>query len=251
MLQGWLVGVMFVLGAIAVGYVPAQMLRRRFGPVQPADTRALASEVIGRIGALHGLILALVFANAQGNAAALRADVHNEATAIGNVYYNAKRYGAPAVQVAAVAYMQAVVDKDWPSLRTRHELSLEGWQAWRSALDASMDLQPGTRREQLLAGQIDSDLWKVEALRQARNYEANNKLPTEFWLLAISGLVLISVLLFVHEVNKLHQGMMACYSVYTGLALFLIYDLSHPFTGLVQLTPEDFANSLQVIASGL
>lgn len=251
MLEGWLIGITFVLGAIAIGYLPAQVLRRRFGPVQPADTRALSSEMMARIGALHGLILALVFANAQGNAAALRADVHNEATAIGNVYYNAKRYGSVEVQVAAVAYLRAVVDKDWPSLRAHHQLSLEGWRAWRDALDASMDLEPSTRREALLAAQIDGDLWKIEALRQARNYEANNKLPTEFWLLAISGLVLISLLLFVHEINPLHQGMMACYSVYTGLALFLIYDLSHPFTGLVQLMPDDFANSLQVIASGL
>ncbi len=50
MLQGWIIGLSFVIGAIVLGYVPAQLLRKRFGPKQPGDTRALSSEVIGPKG---------------------------------------------------------------------------------------------------------------------------------------------------------------------------------------------------------
>ena len=36
MLQGWIIGLSFVIGAIVLGYAPAQLLRRRFGPKQHA-----------------------------------------------------------------------------------------------------------------------------------------------------------------------------------------------------------------------
>jgi len=251
MLQGWIIGLSFVIGAIVLGYVPAQLLRKRFGPKQPGDTRALSSEVIGRIGVLHGLILALVFANAQGGMQQLRGDIKVEASAIDHVYYNAQRYGATQLQAASVAYIETVIGKDWPSLQTQRKLSDEGWVAWREVLEASLALQPETRRERLLAAQIQADIWEIEKLRQARGYEADHALPREFWLLAIAGLVLISLLLFVHEITPLHQGMMALYSGYTGLALFMIYDLSHPFGGAMQIGPDTFLASLQSIRSGI
>jgi hypothetical protein len=252
MLQGWLIGLSFVIGAIVLGYVPAQLLRKRFGPKQPGDTRALSSEVIGRIGVLHGLILALVFANAQGGMQQLRSDINAEASAIDHVYYNARRYGAaPQLQAASVAYIETVIGKDWPSLHAKRELSADGWVAWREVLEAALALQPQTRRERVLAAQIEADIWEIEKLRQARGYEADHAMPREFWLLAIAGLVLISLLLFVHEITPLHQGMMALYSGYTGLALFLIYDLSHPFSGAMQIGPDAFLASLQSIRLGI
>lgn len=44
---------------------------------------------------------------------------------------------------------------------------------------------------------------------------------------------------------------MALYSGYTGLALFMIYDLSHPFSGAMQIGPDALLASLQIIRSGL
>ena len=56
-----------------------------------------------------------------------------------------------------------------------------------------------------------------------------DRVSGEFWLVAIVGLVLVGTLLLVHRVNALHQAIMAMYSGFTGLTLFLIYDMSHPF----------------------
>ena len=117
----WFTGMLFVVGAIFVGYLPAQLLRRRYGEVQPADTRAVASDVMARIGVMHGLILSLVFASAHGGAQKFEDDVTAEASATTQVYFNAQRYGALQVQAASVAYLQAAIDKDWPVLRERNQ----------------------------------------------------------------------------------------------------------------------------------
>lgn len=212
---------LLILGAMMIGYLPARLLRRRYGPMQPADTRAVASDVMSRIGALHGLILALVFASAHQGAQTFSDDMTEEASAATHVYFNAQRYGAPELQSAAVAYLQSAADGDWSALREHGKLSAEGWLVWRALLDAALALEPDDRRQRVLADKIQSDVWRIEDLRQARGYEARERVPIEFWIVAVVGLLLIATLLFVHEVTPLHQGIMAMYSGFTGLTLFL------------------------------
>ena len=250
-MSSWIIGICFVVGAVLVGYLPARLLRRRYGEMQPADTRAVASDVMARIGVMHGLILSLVFASAHGGAQKFEEDVTAEASAATHVYFNARRYGAPDVQAASIAYLRAAIDKDWPVLRERKELSAEGWIAWRGMLDASLALRPVERREQILAERIQADIWQVEVLRQARGYEAADRLSGEFWLVAIVGLVLIATLLFVHRITPLHQAIMAMYSGFTGLTLFLIYDMSHPFSGALTIDPVAFMEALDMIRAGV
>lgn len=206
--------------------------------MQPADTRALASDITGRLGALHGLILALVFASAHQGAQAFSGEMTEEASAATHVYDNARRYGAPQLQFAAVAYVQAAAERDWPTLRASNRLSAEGWLAWRALLDAALGLEPDGRRQEALAQQILSDVWRLEDLRQARGYGAGERLPVAFWIVAVVGLLLIATLLFVHEVTPLNQGIMATYAGFMGLTLFLIFDMSHPFSGALTVGPE-------------
>lgn len=248
----WITGLLFVIGAIMIGYVPAQLLRRRYGrAAQPADTRAVASDVTARVGVMHGLILSLVFASAHGGAQKFEDDVMAEASAVTHVYFNAHRYGDAGIQAASLAYLHAAIERDWPLMRERNQLSGEGWIAWRRMLDASLALAPADRRHVLLAEKIQADIWQIESLRQARGYEAEGRLSGEFWLVAVVGLVLISTLLFVHEIKPLHQAIMAMYSGFTGLTLFVIYDMSHPFQGALTVEPTAFLEALATIQSGI
>ena len=247
----WITGVLFVAGAIFIGFLPAQLMRRRFGGVQPADTRAVASDVMARIGVMHGLILSLVFASAHQNALEFENGVRAEAALVTQVYFNAKRYGDAPVQAASIDYLAATVEKDWPALRHAGELSAEGWLAWRALLETSLALTPAERRQHLLADRIVSDVWQVEDLRQARGFEAGRCMSGEFWLVSVVGLVLIALLLFVHRITGLHNAIMAMYSGFTGLTLFLIYDMSHPFSGALTIEPTAFEMALASIRSGI
>ncbi|MET0808872.1 MAG: hypothetical protein ABWX93_08975 [Pseudoxanthomonas sp.] len=250
-MYAWIIGICFVVGAVLVGLLPAQLLRRRYAGMQPADTRAVASDVMARIGVMHGLILSLVFASAHAGAQRFEDDVLAEAAATTHVYFNAQRYGSPEVQAASLAYLHAAIEKDWPVLRARSQLSDEGWLAWRGMLDASLALKPEGRAQNILAGQIQADIWKIESLRQLRGYEASNRLSGEFWLIAIVGLLMIASLLFVHEIKPLHQAIMALYSSFTGLTLFLIYDMSHPFSGTLAIEPTAFVQALRTTGAGI
>lgn len=250
-MTAWLIGLGFVACVIVLGYLPAFLLRHRYGGMQSADTRALASDVMARIGVLHGLILSLVFASAHSASQQFDSDVKAEAAATSHVYFNAQRYEAPGLQAASIAYATTVIEKDWPLLRERNQLSPEGWKAWNEMLDASLALAPTDRRQQVLGERIQADIWLIQDLRQARGQDADNGLSGEFWLIAIVGLVLIASLLFVHEIRPLHQGIMALYSGFTGLTLFLIYDMSHPFMGALSVDENAFRQVLAAMRAGM
>lgn len=247
----WLMGFAFVVCAVAIGFLPAYLLRHRYGGLQPADTRAIASDVMARIGVLHGLILSLVFASSHNALKQFDNDVQAEAAATTHVFFNAERYGAPELQAASLAYAKTVVEKDWVLLRDGKQLSPEGWQAWASLLEASLALAPTDRRQQVLGERIQADIWLIQDLRQARGQDASNGLSGEFWLIAIVGLVLIAGLMFVHEINALHLGIMALYSAFTGLTLFLIFDMSHPFLGALSIDADAFERAVAAMQTGI
>lgn len=250
-MYAWIIGLAFVAGTILIGYLPAKLMRQRFGTMQPPDTRAVASDVMARIGVMHGLILSLVFASAHNNAQQFQNDVTAEAAAVTQVYFNASRYADTRIQAASVAYLRACIERDWPEMRDRGQLSDEGWVAWRELLEASLALTPSERRGQLLADKIQADVWHVESLRQMRGYEVNSRISLEFWLVSVVGLMLIATLLFVHQIKPLHHAIMAMYSGFTGLTLFLIYDMSHPFRGAMVADTSAFEAALASIQSGI
>jgi hypothetical protein len=251
MLHYFAIALGFIVVACIATALPAAWMRHRHGAQQPSDTRDLARDVATRIGLLHGLILGLVFGQVMGQANALLSGIREEAASVERVYFRAGDYGAPQVQRAALAYLEAVIDDDWPRQQRERQLSDEGWRAWRTLSEQTLALAPTNRREQLLADAMQESVWKIEAHRQTRGFVTTVRLPAEFWFAAISGLVLIGAVFFIHSPTRKHLAVGAAYSIYAGIVLYMIYDLSHPFTGLVLVDPEAFLQALASIRSGV
>ena len=77
------------------------------------------SSIIFRVAALHGLILALVFAQVLFSYQEVRGALLREATAVADIYYDFERYDpktAQFMQTAIVEYAQTVVDEEWQLL---------------------------------------------------------------------------------------------------------------------------------------
>jgi len=245
------VAVGFIFLAILATALPGAWMRAKHGPQQPMETRELARDVVARIGVLHGLILGLVFGQVMGQVNDLYSGMREEAAAAEHIYYRAGAYGAPQVQQAARAYLEAVVAHDWPRQEREAQLSDEGWLAYRRLSAATLALQPTDRAHTKLADAMLDQALRIEHLRQLRGYEAGTHIPFGFWFAAIAGLVLIGVVLFVHEPSRKHMWIASAYSIYAGMVLFMIYDLAQPFHGLIVLPPDAFEQALGAIRSGI
>jgi len=245
----------FAVGFVALAFIatalPAAWMRKRHGVQQPIETRELARDVAARIGVLHGLILGLVFGQVMGQVNDLYSGMREEAAAAEHIYFRAGTYGAPQVQQAAQAYLDAVVAHDWPRQEREAQLSDEGWLALRKLSALTLALQPGDRGHEKLADAMQNEVFRMEHLRQLRGFEAGTHVPFGFWFAAIVGLVLIGAVFFVHEPSRKHLWIASAYSTYAGIVLFMIHDLSQPFHGLIVLQPDAFRQALAAIHSGI
>ncbi|NUS60869.1 MAG: DUF4239 domain-containing protein [Lysobacter sp.] len=241
----------FVLVACLVATAPAAWMRRRHGAEHVGETRDLARDIATRLGVLHGLILGLVFGHVVAQSGDLRTGLRAEAASVEHIYYLAREFGAPAAQAAAAGYVDAVISHDWPSQRDTGEVSDAGWLALRALQSALLSLQPADRRQHLLADAMQSDLWTLERQRQLRGYQSAGHVPFEFWFAAIVGLALIGALTFVYAPTPKHLAIVGAYAVYAGLVLYMIFDLSRPFSGLVTVGPDAFENARASFRTGL
>ena len=250
MLRDIAIALGFILVACLAMALPAAWMQRRHGALQPSDTRDLARDVAQRLGVMHGLILGLVFGQVLGNAAQLRDSIELEAAAVEQVHHRAAEYGAPGVQHAALDYLDAVVRHDWPDMEGGRSLSDAGWRAWRALSAQTLALRPADRTQQVLADAMQQAVWRIEDMRQARGFQVGVRLPYEFWFAAITGLVLIGAVFFIHAPTRKHLAIAAAYSSYTGILLYMIFDLSHPFGGFLTLSPDAFHQSLAALRAG-
>ena len=77
-----LVAVVFIVGTVMISWAVYFGMRRVMGEDYAEDTQTLAGSVIIRVASLHGLILALVFAQELVDYTQLQGNLTEEATAI-------------------------------------------------------------------------------------------------------------------------------------------------------------------------
>jgi len=230
----------FLAGALALTFGPYVLLRRTFAVED--ETERLAGSVLFRLGGLHALILALVFADAQVSLIDLRGGVAAEATALTDIYYDLERYGTPAADEArtyVVAYTRAVVVEEWPTLSDRR-LSAEAWTAWRALYDTVLDLEPTSARQSDLRRLLVDRVQTVGDYREQRRFGSARSLSGLFWSVAVIGFLLVALPYFVFRPTPPNLFLMTAFAVFNGLVMFIILATNHPFDHPVRVEPAPF-----------
>ena len=118
----WLWAFVFIAGAIALAFGPYFLARTFFYPRTTERTYDLAGSVLFRVGALHALILALMFAHVTASFLEMRDTVTEEATATADVYEDLERYDAEITNIIRrelALYAETVINDEWPLLADR------------------------------------------------------------------------------------------------------------------------------------
>lgn len=217
-------------------------------PSTDKDGMELTSIIIVRIGILHALIVALAFTEVKQNEMHARQLVAEEAVTVANVFYDLERFDAAATLPARqqlVRYARDVVQGDWPALAARGRLSEDAWESWRALLEAVLALEPGDRRQTLIHARLVENAWKLEEQRQRRGSDAQVTPHPVFWFIAIAGLALICACLAPYPARRSTELLVAGFSGFTGVVIYLAYDVTTPFNGLWPLMPLGLQDFLQ------
>ncbi|MEO1315381.1 MAG: hypothetical protein AAFW01_02160 [Pseudomonadota bacterium] len=211
------------------------------------ETRELAGSVMFRVAALHGLMLALVFAQELAALRDVKVAAAHEAARVADIYYDAKRFGTAESAVISdhmARYGRIVFEQEWPQLAMTRRLSDEAWFEWDSAYDKILDLEPETARQQRLLEVMLLDIRELSALREARENAALGGLSPLFFVAAITGVMLISAAYFTWAPTALNLSLIAGFAGYTGLILYFIVTFANPYLPPGHAAPIGFERFL-------
>ena len=235
-----IIGVGIILGTIAA-VLAAYFGSRLVLGADPEDrTRDLAASVLFRVAALHGLVLALVFASEVVEYHSLAFESASEVNAISDIYYDSERYGDEASDIrdALKKYLQIVHSEEWRTLGEEGKLSPDAWAQWDAAYSIVLDLVPDSPRQVSLRDN-----------RDLREHHAKTELNSMFWAAALVGVLLISVGYYSFPPKRANLALISVFAAYTGLILFTIYAMSNPFSAPAALQPILFVELFKELAN--
>lgn len=249
----WIISIGDGLGLIGMAVVLVLgsylVARRLLHPGFETDrTHDVASNVATRIAALHGLILALVYAQELDDYKGLRNVLVQEAVAVADVWHDAGRYGGAlqgAIQADMADYVRIVVDDEWRLLGDHGGLSGDAWVKWDAAYETVLDLTPATPRETFLQGRMLERVTAISGYRQQREAVANRTFAVLFWTPALVGLALLAVPMYLYRPSRSHIVLIALFGAYSGVILFFIYAFANPFQEPGRLEPLPFIHLLE------
>jgi len=243
------VGIAFVVAAMAIVFGSYFLARRLLRVGDEVDrTPDAAASIAVRIAALHGLILALVYAQELDDYKGIRNVLTQEATAVSDVYHDVYRYGGPVVgpvQVTLASYLDTVVNEEWDRLGRGEGLSAQAWIDWDKVYGILLDLSPSTDRERYLAGRMRDRITAVAGYRQLREATAVGRFSGLFWAPALIGLALLSVPFYVFRPSRNNVVLLSIFALYSGVILFFIYAFANPFAQPGKLQPAPFQHLLR------
>lgn len=247
---------LIALGTIAatiVSVLATYLLARLILAPEPEDrTRDLAASVLFRISALHGLVLALVFASEVVEYHQLSFESAIETNAVSDAYYDAARFGGEettAIQAALRSYLEIASSSEWDSLGQREGLLPAAWRAWNDAYLAALDLTPQTPRQEALRDNILAKIHLIAENRDLREHHAKTSLGTLFWIAALAGVLLISVGYYPFPPKRDNLILLSIFATYTGFILFTILAMSNPYSAPAALEPVLFIELIAEIDS--
>jgi len=245
---------LFILTAIFSTLTVYGVSRILLGSYTGEDSEPLAARIIGRLGALHGLILALMFAQEMADYRDVTRFVSKEASAISDVYNSLREYDEENQQSTAAIrgqlfdYVKTISEADRTALAESH-ISHRTWINYHRINRQLRNLQPGNDNQGDLRSQMLTDWDAVSEfhlrLRTIAEYEA----PVFFWVVIISGFLAVVILSYVYSPNIANLAMLGIYAAFNGLIMYVIFSIANPFTGALAIDSNILENLLSMMDS--
>ena len=241
MIGSVLYGVLFVSASVALTLGCYLLMRRLIGLDAEEHTKDLASSIIIRVSGLHGLILALVFAQEMVDYQQLKYESAVETNAIADVYFDADRYGTDAkavIQEPLYIYVKEVIHKEWDHLGTNKRLTGQGWAEWDKAYNGILNLVPANDRQKALRDHMLSQIHVIAETRVKRENHGATGISPMFWFAAIAGVIIIAIAYFTFPPTRRNIWLLGLFGAFTGLVLFFIYAFENPFSAPGRIEPH-------------
>jgi hypothetical protein len=224
---------------VAAVYVVSRLIHRKRGSdgtVKPLDS------VVENIMIIHGLVLALVFAQEQINVVELRRTTAVEAAAVADIFYDLDRYDPVAnlpLRRDLAEYVNVVIHEEWASL-AEGQLSQRAWVLWDNVYEGILDLEPANTRQEALRSRMLSDIDTISESRDLRAAEHSSGITALFWIVAVFGIGIVAFLDFVLRDGRPNLPLLIAFALYNGVIIYTIIAMTNPYSPPGAIEPAAF-----------
>ena len=243
----WLIGV--IVTVVVVSYAVGLMLLTRFhyGADRLKENNEVAGFKYAVVGVLYAVLLAFVVIAVWEDYSATEDSVRDEAKAAIDLYHLALSLPdeGEKIQRAVKEYTNSVYDRSWDAMalggRSEHVA-----RDLRALNEAILELEPKSRKEQVLFEHALSLLTLITDNRNERLDSANGSVPGVLWfVLVVGGMITLGYPAFFASSNLDAQVLMTgSLAALLALTLFLGLAFDFPFTGNPHISRGPFADAL-------
>jgi hypothetical protein len=231
-----------ILAFLAIGRLIGQRILRRHGAEGLASTASLETAVF----ALLGLLIAFTFSGALSRFDVRRAQVVDEANAIGTAYLRIDLLPAPAQSRLREAF------RNYTDARIATYKKLPDLEAARQELERSMELQADIWAQAVAATQLPesrpgSNVLVMPALNEMFDITTVRLMATQMHppvvvFIMLIGLAFASALLAGYQTagDKGHNGLHKVgFAAIVALTVYVIIDIEYPRLGFIRIDAVD------------
>ena len=248
----WLSVLAAVVVATMVAYGTYFISRAVLRPHMANDSEAMAGQMITRLGTLHALILALIFAQEMADYRDIFRIVAKEASAIADVHGALQEFSEDnperlkPIRDQLVHYVQILLQVERKAL-ARNQPSTLSRIEYRRINRALQDLQPMDSNQEEIRAQMLRDWDIVSDLHQRLKASVELTFPNFFWVVIVSGFIAIVVPCHVYSPTTSNLVMLGTFAALNGLVMYVIYAIGNPFLEPVSIDSTVLENLLTMM----
>ncbi|MDP5216528.1 DUF4239 domain-containing protein [Ruegeria sp. 2205SS24-7] len=251
----WASIALIILVMSAISVLPYYFIHR-FRQRPPSDaTREMAVNIGFRIGTLHALILALIFSGAQEQYEQARETIAAEVIILSEAAHEIARLrnqDIDPVRAKFFEYIDVLEQDDTPAMDVHNIgnsdlIFREASQVSSEIYQALLAIEPEEEQQSITLDRIVSKLDQAFSLRLERVAATARGVSNLFWTLSVVGYVFLLLVFFVTPFSWIRSGLVALYSIYTGLTLFFIIEMSNPYLGLSSIDLSNLSAAFDTI----
>jgi hypothetical protein len=218
------------------------------------DSELLSGKIITRLGALHALILALMFAQEMADYRDISRVVSKEASAIMDVFHSLREYdkedrkSTVVISDMVVNYVKTALEADRAAL-AESQISSQTLINYYRINRHLRNLQPKDNDQEDLRAKMLADWDTVSELHSRLRTITDYEAPRFFWIVILSGFLMVVIPFYVYSPSIANLAILSTYSAFNGLVMYVIFSIANPFTGALAIDSNIFENLLAAMSS--
>ena len=214
------------------------------------DLKDPINNVFRVVGLLVSLMLALTFSEVISELKTIRKAVQQETVAISDAFKSLKLYDIDKtreIRATLIEYSKAVINDEWLTLADDN-LSQIVEALRKQFVEAVVNLKPVNSKQEMMKSHIITDL---DSLSDYRIIRLNSALaaPPFFIYIIIFGFLVTMACFGAYPPQTPLVVLISFYTIFIGLVLYLILQLSDPFNGDIGVSPSPFEYLIEMMES--